>query len=277
VSPENSLRVLQGNVLADLTGRGGEGPGQTCGWFRTPPRGTREARWAVYTHGYLARLIDALEGDYPALHRILGPEPFAALAERYLSQHPPRSFDLGHVGGSLSRFLRFDRLTVELPFLSDLAALERAIVEAFVAEDSDPVTWSDLQKLSGDRIADLRFRPCDGTRVIRSPWPLLDLLACRDLADDEVSVDTVDRPCVALVVRRGFSIVTESIGDHEASLIEAAAWGGVSLSDLESGTEREDTGHGERIAQLVATFRQVIDRGVFVTNRPAGDTGEAEI
>lgn len=43
---------------------------------------------AIYHNAYRARLLEALRGDYPAVHGWLGDEEFDALALAYLDAHP---------------------------------------------------------------------------------------------------------------------------------------------------------------------------------------------
>ena len=57
--------------------------------FIDPPTGTARSRWRIYLNAYVARLVEAIEQDYPATRRIVGPEVFRSLGERYLAAFPP--------------------------------------------------------------------------------------------------------------------------------------------------------------------------------------------
>ncbi|HKC25584.1 MAG TPA: hypothetical protein VKF32_12620, partial [Thermoanaerobaculia bacterium] len=85
------------------------------------------------------------------------------------SAHPPRSHDLRQAGSGLARWLGSDPLALELPFLPDLAALERALVEAFVARDPESVSWAELRSMSAETVSALRLAPHEGAAVVRSP------------------------------------------------------------------------------------------------------------
>lgn len=72
-SPESmSLGRVQLLLLSGLAEAPRLPPHEQEALFRRPPEGSVSGRWDVYTSGYLARLVEALENDYPAVRRILG-------------------------------------------------------------------------------------------------------------------------------------------------------------------------------------------------------------
>ena len=139
-SEKLALETLQTAFSGELFGRQTFGPERRKRCFRKPPEGTVEGRWHIYSSGYLTRLVEALENDYSALARVVGPGPFGSLIQRYVAAHPPRSFDLRYAGDRLATFLEQDPLTGDLPFLPDLARLEWLLAEAFVAKDRSSIS-----------------------------------------------------------------------------------------------------------------------------------------
>jgi len=269
---EDALARAERLLLGEVTGTAPLSPAETADLLDAPPSGTREERLAVYSRGYSTRLAEALEGDYPATRRILGAGAFADLVERYVRACPPRSHDLGGAGRCLPRFLETDGPASDLPFLPDLAALERALAEAFVARDAAPLTASSLAAVPCDEVPDLVLSPAPGVEVVRSRWPLLELLRARDLADDEVSVALEGRPTIALVFRRSWAALCDEIDEDEAALVEASRWGGVTLAELQSRAERHDDAEGA--ARLASAFARLVARGAFTaTTRSAADSG----
>jgi hypothetical protein len=266
---------LQRAFLDDLTGRRPRSDADRDAAFRRPRRGTVADRWHVYAHGYTARIVEALEQECAAVRRILGPESFTALVERYVAVFPPRSFDLANVGDRLARFLEFDPLSQELPFLADLARLERAVAEAFVDADAAPLRWEGLRALSPEDAASLRLGLAPGVLLLRSAWPLADLWRARLEEDDEAIAITVEgRPTRALVHRRGGRVRVEELSEAEAGLVEAAGPGDVTLVDLQtlSGTSADADG----MARLLSGFQALVEREVFVHKRSTGWTGALE-
>ena len=270
-----STRRAQREFLDDLVGRRPRSPSERESRFRPPHRGAVADRWHVYSHGYTARIVEALGQEFAAVRRILGAEAFGALAERYLAVFPPRAFDLGRVGDRLARFLEFDRLSVELPFLPDLARLEHSISECFTAAEARVLSWADLQAKSADDVAALRMSLAPGAKLLRSPWPLKDLWASRLEPDDEaVSIDVANRPSAVLVSRRDGRVYVEAVTEAEAAVLEAAGTGDVTLPDLHGLTGTSET--AAAVARLIGTFRGLIARGVFVQKRSTGLTGALE-
>ena len=271
--PDGSeLALLQREFLDDLTGRKTRTHAERRRTFRRPPRGGVEDRWHVYAHGYVARIAEAASLEYAAIRRILGPEAFEAMLERYLAVFPPRSFDLGRVGDRLPAFLEFDRLTAELPFLPDLARLERSIAESFVAADGEPVRWEALRGRPVEALLGLRFGLLPGVALVRSDWPLDALWACRfEENDDAVSIALEGRPSNVLVFRRDGRVRVEAVSEEEARLVEAASCGDATLEELQA-----LSGAGDDAARVVEGFRALAERDVFVIKRSTGWTGALE-
>jgi hypothetical protein len=266
----------QARLLDDLLGRRPRTPAQRRAAFRQPLRSTVEDRWHVYAHGFAARIAEALAAEFAAVSRILGEASFARLVARYLVVFPPRSFDLARVGERLPRFLEFDSLSAELPFLPDLARLERLVADAFVAADARALTWAELRALAPERAASLPLALSPGTALLRSEWPLDDLWRCRAESDDEaVDIPVEGRPRRVLVSRRGSSVRVEAVDETAARLVEAAGFGDATLDDLrELVAPGADEGEME---ELLDAFRELVSRGVFVIRRHTGSTGVIEI
>lgn len=256
------LGTVQTFFLGELLGRKTFGPDRRRRHFRTPPQGTVENRWHIYSSGYHTRIIEAIENDYPATLRIMGAGPFGSLVHRYLDKHPPRAFDLRYAGELLSSFLRHDPVVTELPFLPDLAWLEWLLAEAFVAGDAVPLLWSDLQAMDPEAVSELRLALNPGTFVIRSSWPLLDIWRLKDNNEGQISLDVVGRPSVVLVFRSGLKALCRNIEELDARIVEAAE-AGASLEEIQAALAGGE--HPEVVGRLLESFRRLVDEGIFAT------------
>ncbi len=263
-----SLRALQRDVLGDLVGLREREAAERAFDFGRPPEGGVEGRWHVYASGYVARLVEALEADYPAVRRIRGEEPFAALAERYVRAFPPSSYDLGRAGDLLPEHLTVDPLAAHLPFLSDLARLERAVSEAFVAPDAGTLSWEDLAAEEPDTVAALPLVLAPGTQLVPSRWPVVSLWETRTRPDDAVAVELERNPETALVFRRGHAVACARLGPAEFAFAAAVSDGGRTLSMLERSLAPE--GAAGALAPFLAAFRSLVERGVFSQPRTSG-------
>lgn len=266
MSDQRRLASVQETILGGILG-GQEVPeADLRGLFLDPHAGTVEARWHVYASGLVARATEAIENDFPALSKVLGPGPLRSLTDRYTRRFPPRSYDLGRTGDRLARFLEGDELTEDLPFLPDLARLEWAVAEAFVSSDEAPLRWDDLARLGADAAADLPLRLQPGAALVRSEWPVRDIWASREMPPSEIDIPLRGRPCSVLVARRGLDVVCRVLDEPGTAVAEAASTGRRLMEILEQ-SEAE-------VPSLVAAFRSLVEDGAFarpVDGSPAAD------
>jgi hypothetical protein len=244
---------MQDEILSRILGVGE--PERSPSLFVDPPQGTIEARWHVYADGYVARIAEAIENDYPALNRVLGARALRSLTARYLARFPPRSHDLGRVGDRLPGFLEGDSLTQELPFLPDLARLEWTVAEAFVAADGNDLRWDDLARLGPEAVAELPLQLRPGAGRVRSAWPIYDIWTVRERPAPEIEVALEGRPCSVLVSRRGLDVICRPLGPVEDRVLNLAVHGG-RMAGLVDETE-------ETASALVAAFRALVEDAVF--------------
>ncbi len=254
------LRAMQTRFLTAL--RDGQDVLQVAGQdvFLEPPGDTISARWTIYREGYLIRLAEAIQNDYPALARIVGPSAFAGLCRRYVAECPPSSHDIGRAGASLAGYLPADPVTTRLPFLPDLARLEWALAEAVVARDEAPLSWSDVEVLGAERVVDVPLLAMPGTAIIRSEWPLSDLWLAKDKEDGEIDIVVEGPPATLLVWRDGLDARWRAAEMDEAALIEGALCRSTPTSLLESGA----FGAGDDAPlRLVAALRRLVELGTL--------------
>ncbi|MHB8208764.1 HvfC/BufC family peptide modification chaperone [Mucilaginibacter sp.] len=91
----------------------------------------------IYSKGYILRLLECMEAEYPALNKLLGKNLFHTFVKAYLVQLPPNSPDLYNLGEAFPAFLKAsqpqtntsddDVMMYNLPV--DLAIFERCIAE----------------------------------------------------------------------------------------------------------------------------------------------------
>ena len=253
-------------MLGELTGEQTFGRQARARHIRKPPQGTVESRWHIYASGYLAGIVEALEHDYPAVKRVVGSGHFEALTERYLTAHSPRSFDLRHAGDRLALFLEQDPLTEKLPFLPDLAKLERLLSEAFVAKDPEPLLWSELQAMAPEAVSDLPLVLNPGTAVIRSDWPIIDIRNLKNERDEKVSLTVEGCPSIVLVYRYELQARCRTLDEEDARFIEAAAEV-ASLAEIQTAPLKNDEDDDDNLVtvqRLLKRFRRLVDEGLFL-------------
>lgn len=110
----------------------------------------RAARFAVYSDAYRLRHASFLAEDYPMLRNAMGEEDFGALVEAYIaatrSHHPNARW----YGRHLPEFLTRAEPWGTKPDWLGLALLERALADAFDADDAEPCDVGGLAGLSSE-------------------------------------------------------------------------------------------------------------------------------
>src|SRR5262245_4964111 len=109
-----------------------------------------EQRMEIYVDAYLARLVEALEEDFPAVVRLLGHRAFHRLCRDYLEAYPSRSYSLNPLGRKLPEFLKPGAAR-------DLARVEVAMSEVFDAEGAVALTPADFGRIPPEKFGGLRL------------------------------------------------------------------------------------------------------------------------
>jgi hypothetical protein len=133
-------------------------------------------RFAVYRNNVAAGLIDALAAAYPAVERLVGRDFFRAMAREFSVRRLPASPILLHYGAGFADFIAAFAPARELPYLADVARVERAWTEAYHAAEAVPTTADELAKeISPDRFGDTVLFLHPSVRLLRSPYPALSI------------------------------------------------------------------------------------------------------
>lgn len=120
--------------------------------FILPSRTLRpDQRVGIYVDAYMARLVEALEEDFPAVSRLLGHRGFHAICRGYLESHPSRSRSLNPLGRRLPDYLS------NRPAAKDLARVEVAMSEVFDAEAAVSLRPADFSKVAPEKLAGARL------------------------------------------------------------------------------------------------------------------------
>lgn len=114
---------------------------------------TAQPAFAVYRNGVMKSAIDALQANYPAIVRIVGEEWFRAAAAEFVRLDPPASPMLLDYGVHFADFLHTFEPAADLPYLPDVARLDRYWTEAHVALSMAPLDGAALAGLDPDALA----------------------------------------------------------------------------------------------------------------------------
>lgn len=126
-----------------------------------------ERRFAVYRNNVTVSLVDAMASIFPTVQNLVGEDFFRAMARLFVTAHPPTSPLLFTYGESFPAFLESFPPAADLPFLADVARVERLWLDAFHAADAAPLDPAALAHIPAEDLAHLRFRLHPATRLAR--------------------------------------------------------------------------------------------------------------
>ena len=207
-------------------------------------------RLAVYTSGYVLRLLECMRADFPVLRSFVGDSVFDAFAKAYVITRPPSSHSLYDLGADFPKFLEetkpvrecFDAETgamLDLP--PELARLERARAEVMRArgtEDEQPAA----EPLSPFAVfgegPTLQATPC--LRLLEMKFPLVDFLRSSDIG--EHPEPPAPRASLVAVGRSNYRVHVEEISLWQFAFLRAcerptSSYPAVRVAALESGRD----------------------------------------
>lgn len=114
---------------------------------------------AVYRNTVIVGAIDALSDNYPVTRQLVGDEMFEALAVDHSTCCPPRSPVMALYGARFSDWIADQPWTRDIPYLPDVARIERLFVQSLFAADEPPATMADLDGVHDWTNIRLRLHP----------------------------------------------------------------------------------------------------------------------
>lgn len=129
------------DAARSLAGDGGAGEG---------------AGLAVYQNNYRAQLVGCLQESYPQLRAHIGEERFLFAAAAHIQRRPPHAWTLDAYADGFAATL--GELFPDNPDVDELAWIELALSDAFVAADAAPLAAEALAAVDWEHVR-LRFAP----------------------------------------------------------------------------------------------------------------------
>jgi hypothetical protein len=190
-----------------------------------PDGETSARRFGVYRNNVVVGLVQTLRDAYPAVRRIVGDEFFQAMARAYVVTNPPRSPMMFDYGAGFPGFIgRFEPAAV-LPYLPDVARLERAWVEAYHAAEATPIDSSVLAATSPEQLPAIRLVLHPSVHIVRSRFPVVTIWQMNIEGGIPAPVDLEGGGEDALIVRPEAEVEVRAIPPGCAEFIEALGSG----------------------------------------------------
>jgi hypothetical protein len=134
-------------------------------------------RYNVYRNNVTVSLIDALAAIYPAVQRITGTEFFRAMARFHVRATPPVSPLLFEYGRDFPSFIEGYEFAQQMPWLADVARIERMWLDAYHAADLPVMTQEVFASVAAEELGSLRFTSHPAASVVRSALPAVSIFA----------------------------------------------------------------------------------------------------
>ncbi|SOC84621.1 Putative DNA-binding domain-containing protein [Ensifer adhaerens] len=149
----------------------------------TPEGKPAARRFGVYRNNVTVSLVNALVEIFPTIQNLVGEDFFRATARLYIQDNPPTSRLLFEYGATFPAFLDEFEPAAELPFLGDVARLERLWLDSFHAADAAALDGATLQRIAPEHLAGLTLVAHPATRLFRGQHAAVTIMA-RDRAGE---------------------------------------------------------------------------------------------
>lgn len=123
----------------------------------------------VYRNTVMLGAIEALADNYPVVRRLVGAEMFEAMAVDHATCCPPRSPIMALYGARFSDWIGDQSFAVDVPYLSDVARIERLFGKALFAADEPVAVLDDFQGINDWTQMRIRLHPATQFDWLTSP------------------------------------------------------------------------------------------------------------
>jgi hypothetical protein len=226
-------------------------------------------RFAVYRNNVVAGLTETLRDAFPAVHRIVGADFFRVMARAYVIVEPPHSPILLDYGAGFPDFIRQFEPAAVLPYLADVARIERAWTEAYHAPEASPIDPSAFTAISADQLPGIRLVLHPSLRLVRSQFPALTIWQMNIADGIPTAVDLGAGGEDALIVRPTADVEVRSIPKGSLEFTQALVDGRSVLAALAAALTANPR------FDLRANLTDLLRAGALVGYRLAPDTRRA--
>lgn len=237
----------------------------------------RQPGLAVYRNTWRNAAIDALAANHPAVLRLVGADWFRSAAARFVEAHPPVHASLYRYGERFPAFVAGLASTADLPYLLDVARLDRWWIECHVAADATPLEAAELAAelaaCAPDALASRVLVPLPAAR-----WGWFEALPIRSIwqAGRDPDPAAAERDLAALrwhgegvlLVRPGLDVQVHPLSRAGVAFLDACAAGRCLAEAVEAAHAAADVHAVNPTAEPVDTvFADLLAARVF-TARP---------
>ncbi|MGB1255794.1 MAG: putative DNA-binding domain-containing protein [Thiolinea sp.] len=184
-----------------------------------------EQRIGIYRNSVHGILWQYLASLYEVCDQLLGEKFFEQLSDEFIDHHPPASPFLSDYGEQLPSFMRAHEALSDMPWISDIAAVEWARHAAWNDVNQPTVDFNQLAMLPPEQQLELRFRLPNSARLIRSPYATHAIWLAHqpeDHPDKQTLEDIQLQQATQLIIwRKGIELHQNSLSTEEWAFLHA--------------------------------------------------------
>ncbi len=233
----SALTTVQGRVFAAVTGED-----RSLGALDDVVNGgalSADQRLALYAQMHFLRMRDALNDDTPHTVKLLGTHPLEHAVVDYMKESPSTHYSVARFGHAWPSFLKARAKHLPRADLGDLAALEWARSESFVALDSPVLDTSAPAQLPTEQFVASRLDFTPSVRLLVMEYDVLPLWAALE-AGAELMPAINWRPTHVLVWRKGFEVFHVEVSKNEFRAAQIATAQGTVEAVCEAFAKEKD-------------------------------------
>ena len=220
-------------------------------------------RFNVYRNNVTVSLIEALAATFPATERITGEAFFRAMARFHMQETPPTSPLLFEYGRDFPDFIARYDYAQAMPWLADVARIERAWLDAYHAADAPALQPTALSLLRPERLGDVIFETHPASRLVRSDYPAVTIFAVNRERGPVGRIETSD-PESALITRPHLEIIVRHLAPGADLLLSRLMEGApLAVAAAEAATQSPTL-------DLAAAIATALEAGAFTAIHHGG-------
>ncbi len=219
--------------------------------------------FAVYRNTPLRGAADVLAANYPTIEKLIGKEAFGAVALIHARVHRPPSPILCEYGEAFPDFLAASPLAADLPYLADVARIDRLWTEAFFAADAPAIAPETLADSAVALAQQIALHPASRHAWLESPAVTI-WLAHRQEHFVELELDWHGEG--VHVTRSEAGVAVQSVTRAEITLLDALAAGATLPAGMEAMLNRFPD------ADVPAIFARLIHASALTLHDRPGDS-----
>lgn len=223
-------------------------------WLADPAHADR---LRVYRNNVVTAWAGAIVKNYPTVGRLVGAKFMRGMAAEFVRAHPARSPVLSVYGDAFPVFIESFSPAAQLPYLADVAQLDRAWTESYFAANVSPLGPGDLTSLGDDEMVEVVLHLHPSLRIAAASCNAFEIWKANRTTGDSPNVAFRLSPSAAMVWWSPKGMLDRHLTAAERDFLELIGKGAPLGEALAS------SGPEQVQPALLAFFSEALTRGVF--------------